>query len=101
MARIIICDDDKTMTARLVAALHDLLVVVPNERRPVLEEQLELLEEAVRQVPRDERDLDMALTPDAQGIGVAACDETPFHESAPPQADTHESVSDRSSPASR
>ena len=89
------------VSRRLVAALHDLLVVVPNERRPVLEEQLELLEEAVRQVPRDERDLDMALTPDAQGIGVAAGDETPVHESAPPHADTHESVSDRSSPASR
>ena len=89
------------VSRRLVAALHDLLDVVPRERRPVLEEQLELLEEAVRQVPRDERDLDMALTPDAQGIGVAAGDETPFHESAPPQADTHERVSDRSSPASR
>lgn len=60
------------VTRRLVAALRDLLEVAPQERRPVLDQQLELLQEAVRDIPHDQRDLNMALVPDAQGIGVAA-----------------------------
>ena len=38
----------------------------------MLDQQLELLQEAVRDIPHDQRDLNMALVPDAQGIGVAA-----------------------------
>lgn len=38
------------VTRRLVAALRDLLEVAPQERRPVLDQQLELLQEAVRDI---------------------------------------------------
>jgi uncharacterized membrane protein len=62
------------VSRRLMAALHDLLEVAPEERRPVLETQLDLLREAVRHLPRDERDLEMALAADVQGIGVVAGD---------------------------
>lgn len=77
------------VSRRLVVALHDLLDVAPTERRPVLEEQLELLEEAIRGVPRDERDLRRALTADTQGIGVAAGDGTPVREPVSTPARTH------------
>jgi hypothetical protein len=64
-----------------MAALLDLLGVAPAERRPVLQEQLELLEGAVRDIPRAPRDLDMALEADIQGIGVAASGGTAERES--------------------
>ena len=60
------------VSRRLVAALHDLLNVAPEQRRPVLEEQLELLEDAVRRSTMSERDMEVALSPDVQGIGVAS-----------------------------
>ncbi|MGI9051807.1 MAG: DUF2254 domain-containing protein [Ilumatobacteraceae bacterium] len=44
----------------------------PAGRRPVVAEQLELLRERVDDVPQDERERIFALSPDAQGIGVAA-----------------------------
>jgi uncharacterized membrane protein len=60
------------ITRRLVAALNDLLGVAPPERRAALEEQLDLIGNDVGTLRRDRRDLDMSLTPDPQGIGVAA-----------------------------
>lgn len=58
------------VTRRLVAALTDLLDVAPAERRPVLLEQLDLLEAAVRSRPLDPRDRERALVADPQGIGL-------------------------------
>ena len=60
------------VSRRLLAALEDLLEMAPEERRPVLEAQLELLQDAVRNLPRAARDVRMALAADVQGIGVAA-----------------------------
>ena len=60
------------VTRRLVSAIEDLRSVVPDDRRPVLDEQLDLLEQAVRSAPITERDIDIALSPDPQGIGVAS-----------------------------
>ena len=57
---------------RLRAALEDLKTVAPPSRQPVLDRQLELLESLVREVIADDRDVDMALQPDPQGIGVRA-----------------------------
>ena len=59
------------VTRRLIAALDDLLDIAPDERKAVLLEQLDLINEAGRQLRRDERDTDLALSPDPQGIGVA------------------------------
>jgi uncharacterized membrane protein len=68
--------DSPQVSRRLVAALHDLLEVAPPERRSVLEEQLQLLERTIRASGRDQRDRDMSLTPDMQGIGIAASNGT-------------------------
>jgi uncharacterized membrane protein len=57
------------VTRRLEAALQDLLSIAPTERRPVLEEQLQMLEPAVIDATFDERDAVFALEPDPQGIG--------------------------------
>jgi uncharacterized membrane protein len=55
---------------RLRAALEDLRsVVVDPDRRPVLDEHLELLEIAVRRRYEDDRAAAAALTPDVQGLG--------------------------------
>jgi uncharacterized membrane protein len=54
---------------RLRAALEDLRTVAPPERRPPLDRQLELLDEAVRRAYDDDADIDAALVPDMQGIG--------------------------------
>jgi uncharacterized membrane protein len=59
------------VTRRLIAALDDLLEIAPDERKAVLLEQLDLINDAGRQLDRDERDTDVALSPDSQGIGVA------------------------------
>jgi uncharacterized membrane protein len=64
--------DSPQVSRRLVAALEDLLRVAPEERRPPLREQLHLLREALRGSARSERDIEAALFPDAQGIGVEA-----------------------------
>ena len=58
------------VSRRLLAALDDLLVVAPEERRPVLAEQRELLVQAVTGLGRDRRDRAMALSPDDQGLGA-------------------------------
>jgi uncharacterized membrane protein len=60
------------VTRRLIAALNDLLALAPNERKAALLEQLDLINSAGRQLDRDERDTQLALSPDPQGIGVAA-----------------------------
>ena len=54
---------------RLRAALEDLRTVASPERRPPLDRQLELLDEAVRRAYDDDADVDAALVPDMQGIG--------------------------------
>jgi uncharacterized membrane protein len=67
------------VTRRLVAALEDLISIAPADRRPVLDEQLELLFRAVEGLDREQRDLDSALVPDGQGFGVAADEWDGFH----------------------
>jgi uncharacterized membrane protein len=54
---------------RLRAALEDLKTVASPERRPPLDRQLHLLDEAVRRAYTDNADVDAALIPDMQGIG--------------------------------
>jgi uncharacterized membrane protein len=54
---------------RLRAALEDLRTVAPPERRPPLDRQLKLLDNAVRRAFDDDADVDAALVPDMQGIG--------------------------------
>jgi uncharacterized membrane protein len=60
------------VSRRLVAAIEDLLRVAPEERRPPLREQLQLLGEALRSSPMSERDIEAGLSPDGQGSGVAS-----------------------------
>lgn len=62
------------VSRRLTAALEDLLVVAPRDRRPVLELQLKLLRGALDDSDEMEPDRAFALSADAQGIGVAAGD---------------------------
>src|SRR4051794_2906824 len=54
---------------RLRAALEHLRTVASLERRPPLDRQLHLLDEAVRRAYADDADVDAALGPDMQGIG--------------------------------
>ena len=58
------------VSRRLLAAIDDLLVVAPQGRRPPLEDQRELLIQAVTELGRDRRDRVMAMSPDEQGLGV-------------------------------
>jgi len=60
------------VTRRLTAALEDLLVIAPVERRGVLEEQLELLHHDIAGADRPAHDDAFARASDRQGIGVAA-----------------------------
>jgi uncharacterized membrane protein len=62
------------VSRRLTAALEDLLEVVPPARRAVVQEQLDLLRDAVRDIGLAAPDQTMALTPDVQGIGVGEVD---------------------------
>ena len=65
--------DSPQVARRLRFALEDLLTVAPDARRPVLGEQLALLDAAVRdRVP--EQELAAFLGSDGQGIGVQAAD---------------------------
>ena len=57
---------------RMRAALDDLLDVAPAIRHPPLVRQLTLLEDAVHRSSRQPPDIDFAMCPDSQGIGVAA-----------------------------
>jgi uncharacterized membrane protein len=54
---------------RLRAALEDLSTVASPGRRPPLDRQLKLLDEAVRRAYDDDADVEAALVPDMQGIG--------------------------------
>ena len=57
---------------RLRAALNDLRSLAPPDRAGVVEEQLQLLTRATRAAIGDERELDIALAEDREGIGIAA-----------------------------
>jgi uncharacterized membrane protein len=72
---------------RLRAALEDLRTVAPPERRPPLDRQLGLLEDAVRRAYDDDADVDAALIPDMQGIGSGpdVMSQPPGPASPPPQ----------------
>lgn len=58
------------ISRRLIAALDDLLDQAPDDRRPALVEQRELLEAALVELGRDERDLQRARVADAQGLSA-------------------------------
>jgi uncharacterized membrane protein len=60
------------VSRRLRAALKDLLDVAPPERRPVLQDQLDLLASSTAAAMADDRDVERALQDDRQGLGVAA-----------------------------
>jgi uncharacterized membrane protein len=57
---------------RLKAALLDLRTIAPAERVPILEEQLELLATATARALDDDREVEIALSEDPEGIGAAA-----------------------------
>ena len=60
------------VSRRLKAALEDLKSVAPPERTAILDEQLDLLATATETAMDDQRDVDMALHEDREGIGAAA-----------------------------
>ncbi len=55
-----------------MAALTDLRSIAPDERIPILDQQLRLLAEATKAAMGDERDAGMALDADQRGLGHAA-----------------------------
>lgn len=55
---------------RLGAALEDLRKIAPAARRTVVEEQIELLEEAIEAAYHDPRDVHLASDPDPSGLGA-------------------------------
>jgi uncharacterized membrane protein len=57
---------------RLKNALTDLKSIAPPDRIAVLEHRLELLEAGTKRALEDERDVDLALGNDREGIGAAA-----------------------------
>jgi uncharacterized membrane protein len=60
------------VSRRLKAALTDLRSIAPVERVEVIDHQLELLVAATETAMEDERDVEMALSEDREGIGAAA-----------------------------
>ena len=60
------------VSRRLKAALTDLRSIAPEERVEILDRQLELLVVATEAAMDDERDAEMALREDREGIGAAA-----------------------------
>jgi uncharacterized membrane protein len=60
------------VTRRLKAALVDLRSIAPPERVSVIDRQLELLTAAVKAALDEERDVEVALADDREGIGAAA-----------------------------
>ncbi len=60
------------VTRRLKAALTDLRSIVPDERADILDYQLDLLTVATQNALEDERDVELALSGDREGIGAAA-----------------------------
>jgi uncharacterized membrane protein len=63
------------VSRRLVAALTDLIDYAPPDRRPVLVEQLDLLQAAICELPRDRRDRHRSAIADGQGLGTAGTNE--------------------------
>ena len=59
------------VSRRLKAALEDLKSVATPERTLILDEQLDLLAAATEAAMDDQRDVDLALHPDREGIGAA------------------------------
>lgn len=59
------------VSRRLKAALDDLRSIAPADRVDVIDEQLELLAAATERAMADERDVELALHPDREGIGAA------------------------------
>jgi uncharacterized membrane protein len=57
------------ITRRLRATLEDLRALVEPERRPALDEQLELLDRAIERAIPDSPDVELARQPDVQGLG--------------------------------
>ena len=60
------------VTRRLKAALTDLRSIAPPERVGILEFQLDLLSTTTEEALSDERDVELALHEDREGIGAAA-----------------------------
>ncbi|HUQ22067.1 MAG TPA: DUF2254 domain-containing protein [Gaiellaceae bacterium] len=60
------------VSRRLKAALTDLRSIAPPDRAEILDRQLELLVAATEAAMHDERDAEMALREDREGIGAAA-----------------------------
>ena len=60
------------VSRRLKAALEDLRSIAPPDRVPIIDEQLDLLAAATETAMDDQRDVDMALHADREGIGAAA-----------------------------
>ena len=54
---------------RLRAMLENLLRTLPEARAPALQEELELLDWALKQLHMEPRDLELARAPDLQGLG--------------------------------
>jgi len=77
------------VTRRLVAALEDLKVVAPPDRRAALDRQLALLGKAVSRAYDDDADVKAALIPDAQGIGSGS---DVLHEASPADLASYESI---------
>jgi uncharacterized membrane protein len=80
---------------RLRAALEDLRTVVSPERRPPLERQLKLLDDAVRRAFTDDADVEAALVPDMQGIGSGPdVMSHPSRSASPPAPDIRRPLAD-------
>jgi hypothetical protein len=79
---------------RLRAALEDLRTVASPERRPPLDRQLKLLDEAVRRAYDDDADVDAALVPDMQGIGSGRDVMSPLGSASPPARETRSLLAD-------
>jgi uncharacterized membrane protein len=62
---------------RLKAALLDLRTCAPEERVPILEDQLSLLAAAVARALKEDREIEIALSEDREGIGEAAALDRP------------------------
>jgi len=60
---------------RLRAALEELRSIAPADRVEVVDEQLELLSAATERAMDDDRDVELALHPDREGIGAAVAAE--------------------------
>ncbi len=60
------------VSRRLKAALVDLRSIAPPDRIEILDRQLELLVAATEAAMDDERDVELALREDREGIGAAA-----------------------------